>query len=473
MAKVLFYSITAAQYAAIKTKDSNALYFLTDTGEIFKGTVRFSFPVKAVTAFPTSGEAGVLYINTTNYEAKLWGGTAWTDAVLPVTTDVQHTVTDSQIPTAKAVRDLVEDNAEHLAFAVFPTDFDIPAGAVADMAQTVKDKLAAVYGDWVLTQTLAVAIPAQMTHLFNFATVCRDLTKCDVVVDWGDGTRSVVAAGEYHKEMTPSTTYGHRNVVMKHTYATSGRFVVKIYGHDYYALRQAVSTEESGDPALHGPTCNLVCDCLSRDLPIPSFLKNGSSMFCYTDRLLKVEAGYCYPLRHVTNAASMFFECRNLISVRNLSVRDSVATCFVNMFAHCYNLQECTVSFPALLDPENGLYEVFSECSKLATNIADFFPGPFLTRNLSVLSTFSNCPELTGTVPAQYLWGDSGITWELNISNDASGSNQNGMFYGCSDAIRAQVPKSWGGTSTTITPAAPIADEITELKQSTTWGELE
>ena len=34
MAKVLFFTATAAQYAALEAKDENALYFLTDTGEL-------------------------------------------------------------------------------------------------------------------------------------------------------------------------------------------------------------------------------------------------------------------------------------------------------------------------------------------------------------------------------------------------------------------------------------------------------
>ena len=471
MAKVLFYSLTAAQYAAIATKDANALYFVSDTGEIFKGATRFTFPVKTVTSFPATGEAGILYVNTETCEAKIWGANGWQDTVFPAVTDLQHTVTDRQIPTAKAVRSLVEENAEYLAFAVFPTDFDIPAGAVADMDQTIKDKLAAVYGDWVLTQTLAVAISAQMTHLFNIASVCKDLTKCDVVVDWGDGTRSAIKNGEYLREMTPSSD-GHRNIVMKHTYATSGKYIVKIYGHDYYALRQAVTQAESGDAELVGAKCNLVCGCLSQDLPIPSFIKNGSSMFAQAHRLLKINGDHCYPLRYVNNASGMFFECKNLISVTEIEIRDSFETSFGNMFSRCINMVECTVPFTSLLSKSTGLLEVFCSCPKLATDIATFFPVPFATRKLSVSGTFTGCTSLTGTVPGDHLWNDSSVTWDLNISNDEQGSNKNGMFYGCSDAIRAQVPLSWGGTATTITPATPIADEIAELKQAMSWGEL-
>jgi hypothetical protein len=76
MAKVLFFTATAAQYAALGTKNENAIYFLTDTGEIFKGSTPFSFPCQLVESFPASGEKGVIYINAAG-TAKFWTGTAY------------------------------------------------------------------------------------------------------------------------------------------------------------------------------------------------------------------------------------------------------------------------------------------------------------------------------------------------------------------------------------------------------------
>ena len=76
MAKVLFFTATAAQYAALEAKDENALYFLTDTGELYKGTIRFSFPVRQVADFPATGEAGVIYVNASG-EARIWAGSSY------------------------------------------------------------------------------------------------------------------------------------------------------------------------------------------------------------------------------------------------------------------------------------------------------------------------------------------------------------------------------------------------------------
>lgn len=76
MAKVLFYSATSEQFNALTTKDENALYFISDTGELYKGAVRYSFPVKQVTEFPATGESGVIYVNEDG-EAKIWAGTSY------------------------------------------------------------------------------------------------------------------------------------------------------------------------------------------------------------------------------------------------------------------------------------------------------------------------------------------------------------------------------------------------------------
>jgi hypothetical protein len=108
MAQVLFLTGTKAQYDALATKNTNAIYFLTDTGEIRKGDAPFSHPVKAVESFPASGEAGAIYVNTSTHEARLWDGTAWQTAGLPTVTAIGASPTDAQLPTAQAVKTYVD-----------------------------------------------------------------------------------------------------------------------------------------------------------------------------------------------------------------------------------------------------------------------------------------------------------------------------------------------------------------------------
>jgi len=100
MAKVLFYTATENQFKALSVKDENALYFITDTGELYKGSVRYSFPVKQVTDFPATGESGVIYVSNVG-EAKIWAGTSYIALGSNlvdnfVSAAVRHEVTDSE-----------------------------------------------------------------------------------------------------------------------------------------------------------------------------------------------------------------------------------------------------------------------------------------------------------------------------------------------------------------------------------------
>ena len=48
MSQVLFYAVTASQYAGITTKNPDAIYFITDGNRIYKGVVPYTHPVEAV-----------------------------------------------------------------------------------------------------------------------------------------------------------------------------------------------------------------------------------------------------------------------------------------------------------------------------------------------------------------------------------------------------------------------------------------
>ena len=77
MSQVLFYAVTAEQYANLATKNENAIYFITNGNRIYKGSVPYAHPVAVVDEFPVTGEAGTLYIHKSTYEAKTYNGTAW------------------------------------------------------------------------------------------------------------------------------------------------------------------------------------------------------------------------------------------------------------------------------------------------------------------------------------------------------------------------------------------------------------
>lgn len=78
MAEVKFLVGTSEQYNGVTSKDTDTLYFLTDTLKIMKGDKDYTSSVLLVTSFPESGQIqGKLYINTSTGVGQIWTGAAW------------------------------------------------------------------------------------------------------------------------------------------------------------------------------------------------------------------------------------------------------------------------------------------------------------------------------------------------------------------------------------------------------------
>lgn len=84
--KVIFSATTQSVYDALTSKDNNTLYFVTDSGKIYKGSDDVTKSVVKVTAFPDADKAvrNVIYvgpspdaINAGN-ELRISDGTSWT-----------------------------------------------------------------------------------------------------------------------------------------------------------------------------------------------------------------------------------------------------------------------------------------------------------------------------------------------------------------------------------------------------------
>lgn len=92
-----WHYITRAQYDAADTaaKTSDKIFFLSDTGEIMRGTQPFTEPTVLYTGeLPAVKATGKIYINTETLEGKVWNGTAWTTVIKPVVDTVTATGTD-------------------------------------------------------------------------------------------------------------------------------------------------------------------------------------------------------------------------------------------------------------------------------------------------------------------------------------------------------------------------------------------
>lgn len=78
--KVNFYALTSDAYDAISTKNSATLYFLTDTGKIYKGSEDFTQSIEVPDTMPDVADAirGKIYFDKTNLEIKATlNNTSW------------------------------------------------------------------------------------------------------------------------------------------------------------------------------------------------------------------------------------------------------------------------------------------------------------------------------------------------------------------------------------------------------------
>ena len=113
MAQVKFMYGTKARYDALSTKDMDTLYFITDTMQLFKGTVEYTKSTKMVSALPASGQVqGVIYFRMTDYTMHIWNGTEFVQLNKKTTTQISADATNDDIPTTKAVADYVQAKIE-------------------------------------------------------------------------------------------------------------------------------------------------------------------------------------------------------------------------------------------------------------------------------------------------------------------------------------------------------------------------
>jgi hypothetical protein len=123
---------SSAAYTALATKNENALYFLTDTQEIYKGSQSFSESVIFYTdTLPATPAKGKMYVDTTTLAGSVWDGTTWQTITAPV----ENTIDVANITkgvTGKAVVDYVADQLA-TAGAGYVTDvtYDDTAKAIS------------------------------------------------------------------------------------------------------------------------------------------------------------------------------------------------------------------------------------------------------------------------------------------------------------------------------------------------------
>ena len=319
-----------------------------------------------------------------------------------------HEELQSNIDAEEAARkeEILQYNKDFTAVEVYPTNAKIAAGTE----------------DEVTGLTYKYDVPANMKAQFKLRTIC-ELAESDVIVDWGDGSRT------YIKDVPAADTAwdgNELNVNISHTYEEPGRYIVKFFGKKYFGF---------------GSVETIVSRILAPDLPVAKHLNAIGNLAYASKRLLKVDVPTYMISAGLFNLNAMFNNNVNLKVATGLRYIQSSVRNITWFFNNCPALETTDFIMPGYLR-DGGINRVFNGCSSLVMNIENLFPnsGFMGEGTYSAEKAFNGCVGLTGTVPAAKLWENTKIKW----------TNTADAFIGCSDAIRAQVPVSWGGTNEEI-----------------------
>lgn len=104
-----------AAYDALETKDSSVLYFCTDTGKMYKGTVDFTNSVIAAASKPAAPITGKVYVLADTNTVEAYVGGAWKVLSYPMATTVDVNSDDVHTASAKAIYEAIQNAVADLA----------------------------------------------------------------------------------------------------------------------------------------------------------------------------------------------------------------------------------------------------------------------------------------------------------------------------------------------------------------------
>ncbi len=302
----------------------------------------------------------------------------------------------------------------------------------------------------------ATDVPAGMTQKFKIRCDVP-AADSDVVVEWGDGTSSAIAKNEFESSDDSDWGLGEMVYVVAHTYAAPGRYRVIVRGKQYWGFQQVKGF-------------NIISRIFDHGYPTAGWLQNLSVACQWSPKIQKVVFPTGLELfANIHNAYALFADCVNLVSVKNCQTKFRFTRDVTNMFSGCTALKECDFQLPQSAVKNASYNRVFYNCSSLEADIANLLPDRgFDGKTVSMIECFRGCSKLTGTVPAVKLWEDMVINWTATR-----------CFTECSEALRMQVPASWGGMGVEVDDPHPvtrkqmksyIADELEKIGTGGTGG---
>ena len=305
-----------------------------------------------------------------------------------------------------------KQETEYTAIEVHPTDVEIPAGTI----------------DEVTGLEYKVAVPAQMTCKLTVRSDGPD-AYTGFKINWGDGTIEGLPAG---------ADTSKNKLTVEHTYSEPGRYIVKIYGRIFGFINEKISEY------------NLISRIWDADLPMASTCHSWKQICDGNLRLQKVDIPYTYCWSRANLGLYRAFKnAKNLISFTSHAPTPFCHS-MQEMFMGCNNMITCDMEYEGygIWKSVDGRYStMFADCTSLTTKVNRIIPiRGWCTTRLHVEDFFRNCTSLPADVGSENIGNDIGaVLWKVD-GTPYEFWDKGDMFKTCSDALRALIPVSFGGT---------------------------
>ncbi len=276
-------------------------------------------------------------------------------------------------------------------------------------------------------------------------TFVHNLTEGSVV-DWGDGTKSIV------------TDYLVRGSTVTHTYAntsTTNR-VVTIYG--YFSNGRGSMIRTPFDPnalvavraigELGRESINLFRNCTSLETVHKGLFDNCtsatdfSSCFQHCTSLTAIPEGL-FANCTATTFNACFKGCTSLTAIpEGLFANCTAATGFNGCFWYCTGLTTIPEGLFANCTAAKTFNTCFADCTSLTAIPDGLFAN--CTAVTDFRSCFSVCSSLTGETPYTMVDGKKVKLWDRSPENGFSAVDGEKCFDGCTGlSDYAEIPVSW------------------------------
>ena len=334
------------------------------------------------------------------------------------------------------------DLTDYTAFEVFPTSKTYAPGEFSYQGYTN-----------------GVEISAQDTHHFVLRSLYTQ-DKQDVVIDWGDGTTTVVKEGGDDVIIKPE--YSNTNFFIRHKYTELDKpYIVKIYGTTYFGFMSEAKTryidDGSGDAKCY-LNHNLISRIFDVDLPVAKCVTNTASMCQYARRLLKVYVYGHSILRQSANWTLTFSGCKNMISAGGFEDDNLKVAACSEIFKNCTSLTYTDFRVPEAPRSSGVTASIYEECNSLAMDVADLLPkANFMTTPYEFTKMFYNTKVVISDSEkvASKLWNNPNIEF--------TGIEK--VFGKCTKETKALVPTSWCGTASNNIIIEKYSEKITKIEE--------